>query len=517
MLLLIAGKAALVAAAAHLVTLALARRSAAERHLVWVAAVAALLALPWLERTTPAMVTLASPAVTIAETLPTTPSVTAPAAASPVDWTMRVWLVGMLAVIAWQMVGISLLHLRSRRTYHLAALQDLCRQMEISRTVRLYLSPHATMPMTWGVFRPSIVLPEDAVKWTEERLRVVLMHELAHVARFDFLTQFAATLACGFYWYNPLVWLGAASMRKERERACDDVVLRHGANSCDYAEHLLALASNHWTPAGAVPMAEASHLESRIRAALNPKLSRSATTSRARLAVTALAAVGLLGVAVVKTNAQQGSSRIAGSVLDISGAVVPGAEVRAISANGSRRDIARSAMDGTYSFDGLPEGTYSLEVRMPGFAVLTKSGVAIKGGEAAQLNLTLSMGRIAENVEIVGKGSPAPPVVNQTRAAAPQRIRVGGNVQAAKIAFMPKPEYPAYLQAQGVEGTVLLEGVISTDGSLLSLRSLNSLVHADLVKAATDAVQRWRYQPTQLNGKPVEIITTITVNYRLVQ
>jgi TonB family protein len=516
MLLLIAGKAALVAAAAHLVTLMLARRSAAERHLVWVAAVAALLALPWLERTTPAVVTFTTPAIAVAQTLPPAPA-TVPAVTPSVDWTMRLWLFGVLAVTGWQLVGISLLHLRSRRAYPLAALQDLCRLMGISRTVRLYLSPHATMPMTWGVARPSIVLPEDAVNWTEERLRVVLMHELAHISRFDFLTQLAASFACALYWYNPLVWLGAASMRKEREKACDDVVLRHGANSCDYAEHLLALASNRWTPAGAVPMAETSHLESRIRAALNPQLSRSATTSRARIAVTALAAVALLGVAVVKTNAQAGSSRIAGSVLDISGAVVPGAEVRAISANGSRRDIAKSGMDGAYSFEGLPEGTYTLEVRMPGFAVLTKGGVAIKGGEAAQLNLTLNMGKISETLEIVGKGSPAPPVASQTRAAAPQRIRVGGNVQAAKLAFMPKPEYPSYLQSQGVEGTVLLEGVISTDGTLLSLRSLNSLVHADLVKAATDAVQRWRYQPTQLNGKPVEIITTITVNYRLAQ
>jgi TonB family protein len=309
--------------------------------------------------------------------------------------------------------------------------------------------------------------------------------------------------------------MGAVAMRKERERACDDVVLRHGAEACDYAEHLLALASSGMAPAGAVPMAEASHLESRIRAALNPKVSRRAATSRASVATALLAACALLCVAVVKTNAQ-GAGKITGSVLDVSGGAVPKAEVRAVSADGSRRDITRSGEDGTYSFEGLPEGTYTLEVRKPGFVLLSKSGVSLKSGQPGQMNLILDLGRISETVEVVGKGSPAPPP-SQPRAGAPQRIRVGGLVQAAKVLLMSKPEYPSYLQAQGVEGTVLLEGIVSMEGAMLSLRNLNNLVHPDLVKAAMDAVQKWRYQPTLLNGKPVEVITTITVNYRLAQ
>jgi protein TonB len=103
------------------------------------------------------------------------------------------------------------------------------------------------------------------------------------------------------------------------------------------------------------------------------------------------------------------------------------------------------------------------------------------------------------------------------QSAAPKRIRVGGNVQATKILRMTRPQYPQHLQQQGIEGTVLLEGVISLDGSLLSLRSQNALVHPELTKAAIDAVQQWKYQPTLLNGQPVEIITTIQVNFRLAE
>jgi protein TonB len=63
----------------------------------------------------------------------------------------------------------------------------------------------------------------------------------------------------------------------------------------------------------------------------------------------------------------------------------------------------------------------------------------------------------------------------------------------------------------------MLEGIISVTGSLLSLPSVNSLVHPELTDAAINAVRQWRYEPTLLNGKPVEVITTVTANFRLEQ
>ena len=80
---------------------------------------------------------------------------------------------------------------------------------------------------------------------------------------------------------------------------------------------------------------------------------------------------------------------------------------------------------------------------------------------------------------------------------------------------MVKPPYPAELQALGIEGTVLLEGVIGINGKLLSMRRLNTLVHPELTKAALAAVNQWEYQATLLNGQPAEVVTTITVNFRL--
>jgi len=105
--------------------------------------------------------------------------------------------------------------------------------------------------------------------------------------------------------------------------------------------------------------------------------------------------------------------------------------------------------------------------------------------------------------------APPPP----PKAAAPKRIRVGGQVEAARLIFQPKPEYPPLAKMARIQGTVRLEAVISKDGAIQDLKVLQG--HPLLVKSALEAVQRWRYQPTLLNGEPVEVITEIDVNFTL--
>jgi len=114
---------------------------------------------------------------------------------------------------------------------------------------------------------------------------------------------------------------------------------------------------------------------------------------------------------------------------------------------------------------------------------------------------------------LLGLATPIPPP--PIRAALPKqvRIRVGGQVEAAKAIFQPVPDYPPLAKMARVQGAVKLEAVIGRDGKVENLRALSG--PALLIKAALDAVARWRYQPTLLNGEPVEVLTEIDVKFQL--
>ena len=110
---------------------------------------------------------------------------------------------------------------------------------------------------------------------------------------------------------------------------------------------------------------------------------------------------------------------------------------------------------------------------------------------------------------------PPPPVKEAPKAAAPQRIRVGGNVQAAKLIRQPKPSYPPLAKQARIQGTVRFNAIIGKDGTIQNLTLVSG--HPLLVPSATEAVKQWVYQPTLLNGEPVEVVTQIDVNFTLSQ
>jgi protein TonB len=116
---------------------------------------------------------------------------------------------------------------------------------------------------------------------------------------------------------------------------------------------------------------------------------------------------------------------------------------------------------------------------------------------------------------IISSAAAAPPPPPPPKAAAPKRIRVGGQVEAAKLIFRPTPEYPPLAKMARIQGTVRLEAIISRDGTIQDLKVISG--HPLLVKAALEAVQRWRYQPTLLNGEPVEVVTEIDCNFTLAE
>jgi hypothetical protein len=187
------------------------------------------------------------------------------------------------------------------------ALVDTCRHEHgIFRPVRVLRSLDKTMPMAFGVVAPTILIPSIADTWTLDRRRAVLLHELAHIARRDCLSQLVTRIVCALYWPHPGAWLIARRLRIERELACDDRVLSIGTAAPDYAQHLLELAyslGGYRAPALVVSMARPKQLEGRMLAVLDR--ARNRTTPAARLRVAALCVAGLvvMPLAAVKISA----------------------------------------------------------------------------------------------------------------------------------------------------------------------------------------------------------------------
>ena len=157
------------------------------------------------------------------------------------------------------------------------------------RRVNVRLSNRITVPMVWGFLRP-VMLPVMR-SWQTERLRAVLLHELAHIKRWDWTMLIVAQITCTVYWFNPLVWFAAHWMRIEAEQACDDQVLNTGYQSTEYAQLLLDITRNvkiaTVTSRAAVAIARSSKIERRLRTVLAENLNRHPVTKVA-------AGIGLL-------------------------------------------------------------------------------------------------------------------------------------------------------------------------------------------------------------------------------
>jgi TonB family protein len=516
------------------------RSSAAERHHVWAAAILSSLALPFFALLLPAWrsamlgsaAALWSPAQgngtsSSTNTIPST--IINVASGSPIFnkfavFALLVWALGFSFIFLKLAAGLARLAWVSAHSKPLfdndwmRSVLDLSEFHKISRSVRLLrCSSPLAMPLTWGIFRPVIVLPSSAAQWDDERRRIVLSHELAHIARQDWLLQICAELARVIYWFHPLVWLAAARLRQESERASDDAVLLSGIAPSQYASQLLDLArtlentGRAWSTALAI--ARPSNLERRFAAMLNPSIDRSRLSRRTKLFVAFFALCLLLPLAALHLGAQNLSGKVAGTIHDPSGSGVANATIIMSNRTSNTIDMTTSDRDGNFSFKALPSGEYELKAMKPGFQVYRLLQVNLVSGSDFSQNISLEIGTIMEEVQVVPAGTKQPLPVGIT--GKPSRLRLGGDLEASHRITKVQPVYPDSAKSAGISGTVILHAIISTDGKPLSLRVMNSQIDPDLARSAVEAVSQWRYTPTLLNGEPIEVDTTITVNYSL--
>ena len=533
-------------------TVVLRRQSAAARHWILAVGIACAAAAPLFERVAPAwQVPFVGSAWSLAHAEDPNPvsrgriaaserasdhaAVRNESSAEPmrIAWrtVSRVWIAGAAVSLLTIVAGFGRLGwmaFRARRVRNGSwprLAEEVSRSYGMRRRVRLLLSDQRMAPATWGCLRPGILLPPDATAWSRERIRIVLLHEIAHVARSDWPVQLLAEIVRAVYWFNPLMWIACRRLREESERAADDAVMGRGIEGTVYASELLSIArsfrANHpvWLPAAGI--ARPSTLERRVSAMLNARVNRQPISRIARLGtVTALVAI-----AVAIGSAQNLFSSFSGAVYDSMNGLLP--NVRMVLTNvqsGAKYEI-RSDANGRFEFVALPPGRYSLETELMGFAAFR--GALDISGPTVQRDFKLQVGSLQETVAVrIPRPDdvavdPAPRSAVSTRfSTVPSACQgapttgggIGGNIRPPTKLIHTVPVYPPGRSASKEGGLVVLDAQIGTDGTISDTHTVSS-THPDFEAAVTDAVRQWAFSQTLLNCVPVEVAMRVTVRF----
>ncbi len=531
-------RSALVLVAGEALRLINRKRSPAFRHLLLLATFVCLALLPLFSILLPGIslpvwpASNANSSVTVEQVSFTLQQQTA---SRSLNWPLLIWLLGIaIAMVpilagifsAWKLVKRSK---RLRDTPWQELLDELCPRSLGSRKPALLVSRELAVPLTCGVLLPKIVVPAAAVGWNAGRRRAVILHEIAHVRRWDVAVQLFVHLIAALWWFQPLVWLLRRSIRQESELACDAAALGQGIRPSQYASELLAiakgLACDVRLSSSSISMARGGDLEWRLRSVLNPP---SALLSQARIwtAAILLAAVTFAASAITdgreKLLQEPGGSimkrslftgllasvglsaaTISGSIFDPNGVAIPDAKVLLTNPDTGAKQEAASGPDGKFSLENAPAGDYIFAVEKPGYSSILRV-YDLKEDSTIDRGFTMAAGDSSKDPNGI--------LTNSDPAA--RRVRIGGQVAQSNLIRKVQPVYPGPAKAAGVQGTVELEADISKEGVPVEIRVVSS-PSDDLSQASLEAVRQWRYRPTLLNGNPVEVVTEVIVNFTL--
>ena len=220
------------------------------------------------------------------------------------------WIVGtalLLARFAIGLLGLRRLRIASEpeNDADLLALLNMT-QTRSGRIRHVELRQNASIPapVTWGVFRPVILVPTGFERLSDECRNAVLCHELAHVQENDFFLRALAELARALLWFQPLMWIARRQLRLEQELACDNLVLAAGGKPSAYARLLLDWDARPGMDSlvaigAAVGMAHRSSLKRRLHALLDQNLRRDRVAGMAVFATWLLALATALPLAAI--------------------------------------------------------------------------------------------------------------------------------------------------------------------------------------------------------------------------
>jgi TonB family protein len=556
-----------VIAVAEVLALLVRINAPAVRYQYWRALLLFCLVLPWLQRRqvgvapVTAMATMAFPSTTVALASPAGAATTA----SSVPWIeVALWIVMAGIVFRLARLGYGVIRLRElRRSGRVASAtaehDELQRTLGTGAEIR-YVP--GGQPVTYGAWRAVVLLPESLTSQPTEIQRAVLTHELLHVKRRDWVWVMGEEALRAVFWFHPGTWWLVARVRLAREEAVDELTVRVTNQRRAYLEALLAFAdATALAPSAA--FGRRRHLFRRMTL-----ISKEAAMSSRRIVIS-------FAVLVVGVVAGSWYAVSAFPLMQVPGAIQPAVQPPASNRPGPLEGSAKAITPE----NPIPRRTYSVAPKNPGAANPGPAAVTLRitinalgrVGEAR-----LASAQPAENAQpsnvfvkaaldavrqwvydppadapisfnvtflfapnsdprLVAHGTPlpepgsaaaaggirivpppppppAPPWVREgVTLGAP--VRVGGNIRPPTKVKDVRPLYPEDSKIAGVQGVVILDATIGPDGRVDRVAVLRSIPQLDY--AAIDAVKEWEFTPTMLNGTPVPVTMTVTVNFTL--
>jgi TonB family protein len=526
-------KASLILMLAFCFSKLLRRRSAAERHLLWIAALGSAALLPLLSLLLPEWrLEMASQLAAVFPDISQAGRIQgvgenagtiihAYGIQQTSGWEtvlLAVWVIGLLVTLFLLFAGSATLKRLASRSLPLSdpawqkTIAELKNALGFKRSVHLLQSSGGSMPLTWGVVRPRVLFPGASAEWSAERRFVVLAHELAHVQRSDWLVQILAELVCAIYWFHPLFWIARNQLHAESERACDDVVLSLGIEGQDYATQLLDIARGlrKFRPVCSLAMAQQFNLEKRLVAILSSTANRRPLTRNAVLIIVLAIACFVFPLAAMQPslpdarlvvspvrNGFDVQPRVAeyttpplysdeGRSRNIEGSVI--VEVR-VGLDGRARDLRVVAGLGF----GLDENAL-LAVRDWRFSPAKRDGKEVEAVTRVDVEFNV---RNAELNEVIAND---------------MATRVGPGVVPPGVIHRVEPQYPQAPTSRTRSGTVLLDAVIQENGVPKVVRVLQSLGW-ELDESAITALEQWRFSPAMKNGMPIKVRMNVEMTF----
>lgn len=467
----------------------------------------------------------------VADTARSAPLQALPVFGPVIVWT---WAGGAAVGLLWLLAGAwRLRYLRHESTS--AALSGEIDALKAS------LAPHAELrwsnevqqPVTLGLRRPVVLLPRTFADLTPQAQRAVACHELLHVSRHDWAWTIFEAFARVLFWFHPGVWWLVDRVQLLREQVVDQLVMRQSHSRRHYMLALMAFATGEPPAALSSAFLRRRHLKSRLR-----QLSKETHMSFTRLAGTMVALTLVMGAVTAVT--------VRALPLDVSG-VMQGRpaqlEIRLAEASftpGTQEAVIAGSGQPIYLYPtALATGADVTSARVidvggsPTVAVTfgTLASSRMSSGTAAHLGRPVAIiidGQVVSAPTVrapisdsaVLSGLTAMTAQSLATRLAPVAAAQGGAARHDVVLPIPlhqeKAEYTQAAMAEHIEGDVLLEVVVSADGStgaITVVKSLDTVYGLD--QQAVDALSRWTWKPGTTDGKPVAVAVHVQMTFTL--